>query len=140
MEFGVPGNIDQGKHLLSEVLARNKWTKGQKVRQGIMANKVPNLPKEDYKIFMRPRGGFKVTDYGLDCLGSCVHNAAGIPRGESEGDIVRLNYKQNILVVSTPSDGRAAKYRHITSLKIGDQEFEASAYEAAPENASKGII
>lgn len=140
VESGVPGNKDQGKRLLSEVLARNKCTKGQKVRQVILASKMPNLPKEDYKIIMRPRGGFKVTNYGLDRLGCCVRNAAGIPRGESEGDIVCVNYKQNILVVSTPSDDRAAKYRHITSLKIGNQEFDTSAYEAAPENTSKGII
>ncbi|KAH7979174.1 hypothetical protein HPB49_008565 [Dermacentor silvarum] len=140
VESGVPGNKDQGKRLLSEVLARNKCTKGQKVRQVILASKMPNLPKEDYKIIMRPRGGFKVTNYGLDRLGCCVRNAAGIPRGESEGDIVCVNYKQNILVVSTPSDDRAAKYRHITSLKIGNEEFDTSAYEAAPENTSKGII
>ncbi|KAH7973856.1 hypothetical protein HPB49_005769 [Dermacentor silvarum] len=140
VESGVPGNEDQGKRLLSEVLARNKCTKGQKIRQVILASKMPNLPKEYYKIIMRPRGGFKVNNYGLDRLGCCVRNAAGIPRGESEGDIVCVNYKQNILVVSTPSDDRAAKYRHITSLKIGNQEFDTSAYEAAPENASKGII
>ncbi|KAH7965624.1 hypothetical protein HPB49_009048 [Dermacentor silvarum] len=140
VESGVPGNKDQGKRLLSEVLARNKCTKGQKVRQVILASKMPNLPKEDYKIIMRPRGGFKVTNYGLDRLGCCVRNAAGIPRGESEGDIVCVNYKQNILVVSTPSDDHAAKYRHITSLKIGNEEFDTSAYEAAPENTSKGII
>ncbi|KAH7986186.1 hypothetical protein HPB49_026093 [Dermacentor silvarum] len=140
VESGVPGNKDQGKRLLSELLARNKCTKGHKVRQVILASKMPNLPKEDYKIIMRPRGGFKVTNYGLDRLGCCVRNAAGIPRGESEGDIVCVNYKQNILVVSTPSDDRAAKYRHITSLKIGNEEFDTSAYEAAPENTSKGII
>ncbi|KAH7937825.1 hypothetical protein HPB49_016518 [Dermacentor silvarum] len=82
VESGAPGNKDQEKRFLSEVSARNKWTKSQKVRKVIMASKMPNLPKEDCKIIMRPRGGFKVTDYGLDRLGCCVRNAAGIPRVE----------------------------------------------------------
>ncbi|KAH6928485.1 hypothetical protein HPB50_016781 [Hyalomma asiaticum] len=101
---------------------------------------MPSLPREDYKIIVRPRDGFKVTDYGINRLECCIANAAEIPRKESEEDTVCANYKQNILVVSTPSEERAEKYRKIARLKIGDKEFEANAYESAPEDTSKGVI
>ncbi|KAH6948814.1 hypothetical protein HPB50_026550 [Hyalomma asiaticum] len=93
VESGLPGNKDQGGR-------PHKWNEGQKVQQVIMASKMPSLLKEHYKTIIRPRGGFKVTDYGLDRLGCCVRNAAAIPRGESEGDIVCANYKQNNVVIS----------------------------------------
>ncbi|KAL1484662.1 hypothetical protein MTO96_049974 [Rhipicephalus appendiculatus] len=85
------------------------------------ASRMPSLPKEDFKIIVRPRDGFKVTDYGINRLECCVANAAEIPRKESEEDTVCANYKQNILVVSTPSEERAEKYRTIARLKIGGQ-------------------
>ncbi|KAH6947791.1 hypothetical protein HPB50_021431 [Hyalomma asiaticum] len=91
---------------------------------------MPSLPKDHCKVIVRPRGSFKVTEYRLGRLG-CTRNAAGLVRGESEGDIACANYKQDILVISTPSDNRAAKYTHTTILKIGNRDFEASAYEPA---------
>ncbi|KAH7943356.1 hypothetical protein HPB52_007260 [Rhipicephalus sanguineus] len=118
----------------------NKWSKGQRARQIMAASRMPSLPNEDYKIIVRPRDGFKVTDYGINRLECCVANAAEIPRKESEEDTVCANYEQNILVVSTPSEERAEKYRAIARLRIGDKEFEANAYESAPEDTSKGVI
>ncbi|KAH6927507.1 hypothetical protein HPB50_004918 [Hyalomma asiaticum] len=56
------------------------------------------LPKEDVKVIVRPRGGFNVADYSINCLECCVANAAGIPRKDSVEDTVYANHKQNILV------------------------------------------
>lgn len=44
------------------------------------------------------------------------------------------------MVVSTPSEERARRYGAITKIRVGEQEHEASAYRAAPENTSKGLI
>ncbi|KAH7936533.1 hypothetical protein HPB49_000683 [Dermacentor silvarum] len=44
------------------------------------------------------------------------------------------------MVLSTPSEDRARKYGAINKLRFGEQEFEASAYRAAPDNTSKGLI
>ncbi|KAH7972912.1 hypothetical protein HPB52_018666 [Rhipicephalus sanguineus] len=128
------GAKDEATHFSSVNAANNKWSKGQRARQIMAASRMPSLPKEDYKIIVRPRDGFKVTDYGINRLECCVANAAEIPRKESEEDTVCANYKQNILVVSTPSEERAEKYRAIARLRIGDKEFEANAYESAPED------
>nr|XP_050023956.1 uncharacterized protein LOC126518151 [Dermacentor andersoni] len=40
----------------------------------------------------------------------------------------------------TPSEDRATRYGAISKLCIGDREFQVNAYQAAPENTSKGLI
>ncbi|XP_065297164.1 uncharacterized protein [Dermacentor albipictus] len=134
------GTQDQAARFSSENAFSNRWNKGQKARQIMAASRMPSLPKAEYKIIVRPRDSFNVTDYGINRLECCGANAAGIPRKESEDDTVCANYKQNILVISTPSEEHAEKYRTITRLRMGDKEFEANAYESAPEDTSKGVI
>ncbi|KAL1487002.1 hypothetical protein MTO96_031127 [Rhipicephalus appendiculatus] len=92
----------------------------RQVRQITRASRMPDLPTDDYKVVVRPRGGFNVADYKTDRI--C------------------LNFKQNIVVHSTPSEDRAKRYGAISKLRIGEREFEASAYRAAPENTSKGPV
>ncbi|KAH7955073.1 hypothetical protein HPB49_024364 [Dermacentor silvarum] len=77
-----------------------------------MASRMPELPSDDSKSVVRPRGGFKATDYGTDRIYCCLRNAAD----------------------------RAKRYEAISKLHIGDREFEANAYRAALENTSKGLI
>ncbi|KAH7981575.1 hypothetical protein HPB49_025594 [Dermacentor silvarum] len=55
-------------------------------------------------------------------------------------DSICIKSTQNIVVLSTPSEDRARKYGAINKLRFGEQEFEASAYRAAPDNTSKGLI
>ncbi|XP_070393573.1 uncharacterized protein [Dermacentor albipictus] len=105
-----------------------------------MASRMPNLPTDDYKIIVRPRDGINVSKYQKDRVHCCIRNAAGVGREAAEEDSVCLNERQNVIVVSTPSEDRARRYGSICKLRIGDREFEASAYRAAPENTSKGVI
>ncbi|KAL1473190.1 hypothetical protein MTO96_038854 [Rhipicephalus appendiculatus] len=112
----------------------------QHVRKITMASRMPNLPTDDYKIIVRPRDGFNVSHYQKDRVHCCIRNAAGVGREVAEEDSVCLNERQNVIVVSTPSEDRARRYGGICKLRIGDREFEANAYRAAPENTSKGLI
>lgn len=112
----------------------------QYVRKITMTSRMPNLPTDDYKIIVRPRDGFNVSHYQKDRVHCCIRNAAGVGREVAEEDSVCLNERQNVIVVSTPSEDRARRYGGICKLRIGDREFEASAYRAAPENTSKGLI
>ncbi|KAH7981224.1 hypothetical protein HPB49_022458 [Dermacentor silvarum] len=101
---------------------------------------MPSLPKEDYRVIVRPRGGLNLSDYKLDRIYCCLRNAAGVGRETAEEDSICINSTQNIVVLSTPSEDRARKYGAINKLRFGEQEFEASAYRAAPDNTSKGLI
>ncbi|KAH7956672.1 hypothetical protein HPB52_011622 [Rhipicephalus sanguineus] len=119
------------------------WSKKKgyrKIQQLIVASRMPNLPVDDYRIIIRPRGGFNVTEHATDRIYHSVRRAANVERTAEEEDNLCLNKKQNIIVLSTPSKERAKKYVAITSLSIGSKEYEACAYRAAPENTSKGVI
>ncbi|KAH7962591.1 hypothetical protein HPB52_017079 [Rhipicephalus sanguineus] len=119
------------------------WSKKKgyrKFRQLIFASLMPNLPVDGYRIIIRPRGGFNVTEHATDRIYYSVRRAANVERtAEEEGNLC-LNKEQNIIVLSTPPKERAKKYVAITSLSIGSKEYEACAYRAAPENTSKGVI
>ncbi|KAH6935549.1 hypothetical protein HPB50_006766 [Hyalomma asiaticum] len=119
---------------------KGKKQREQRIRQITRASRVPQLPKADYKVIVRPRGGLRVTDYGAARIANCIYRAANIPRKEQEQYTICPNYQQNIVVVSTPIEEHANRYQRIACIKIGTHEFEASAYEAARENTSKGVI
>ncbi|KAH7973105.1 hypothetical protein HPB52_021602 [Rhipicephalus sanguineus] len=120
-------------------LKHNSKTARQ-VRQIARASRMPDLPTDDYKVVVRPRGGFNVSDYKMYRIYCCLRSAAEIGREAAEEDSIYLNFRQNIVVLSTPSEDRAKRYRAINKLRIGEREFEASAYRAAPENTSKGLV
>ncbi|KAH7968869.1 hypothetical protein HPB52_012066 [Rhipicephalus sanguineus] len=110
------------------------------VRRLNMKIKKPNLPADDIKIIVGPRAGFCTATHRAARIGDSIRNAAGLTQEETRGDIFRLNERHYIMVVSTSSDGRARRYCEICKLRMGDKEYEASAYAAAPENTTKGII
>lgn len=110
------------------------------VRRLSMATKKPNLPVDDIKVIVRPRDGFSTRTHRAARIGDSIRAAAGLNQEETRGDIFRVNERQNIVVVSTPSEERARRYCEISKLTMGDKDYAARAYAAAPENTTKGII
>lgn len=129
-----------GISTVADKAAKYKRKNARHVRQIAMASRMPDLPTDDYRVVVRPRGGFNVSDYKTDRIYCCLRSAAGIGREATEEDSICLNVKQNVVVLSTPSEDRAYKYGAISKLRIGEREYEASAYRAAPENTSKGLV
>ncbi|KAH6921375.1 hypothetical protein HPB50_027637 [Hyalomma asiaticum] len=82
-EARLAGNKEQGSFVEA---ATNKWKNARNVRQIIRASRLPNLPKEDYRVIVRPRGGFNVSNYKLDRIYYCLRNAAGVGRETAKQD------------------------------------------------------
>ncbi|KAL1473576.1 hypothetical protein MTO96_038587 [Rhipicephalus appendiculatus] len=101
---------------------------------------MPLLPRSDFKIVIRPRGGLDVATTGTVRLASAIYRAANVPAHEAGEDTVCCNNVQNIIVVSTPHAAHVGKYRQLQAITIGDRRHEVSAYETAPEYTVKGII
>lgn len=102
--------------------------------------KKPHLPKEDIKIIIRPRDGFNTARYSVAQIGDCILRATGLKPEEVVKDSIRINERQNIIVVSAPTLESAEKYSALKELRIGDKTYEVTAYMTAPEDTSKGII
>ncbi|KAH7939720.1 hypothetical protein HPB52_016398 [Rhipicephalus sanguineus] len=118
----------------------SKKQREQRLRQITRSSRMPPLPRGDYKIIIRPRGGLRVADHGAARLATSIYHAAEIPRETQDEDTICLNSQQNIIVVSTPIEAHADKYQKISRITIGNQTYDTSAYEAAPDFTSKGVI
>lgn len=98
------------------------------------------LPRHETKIIIRPRGGLNVAKTEARRLMSAIFAAAGVTMHESRIDTICTNPTQNIIVISTPDEGRARSYVQIRQLRIGNAEYETFAYVSAPDGTVKGII
>ncbi|KAH7979584.1 hypothetical protein HPB49_009985 [Dermacentor silvarum] len=111
------------------------------VKQQVIRNsKMSLLPRSDFKIVIRPRGGLDVATTGTVRLASAIYLAANVPAQEAGEDTVCSNNRQNIIVMSIPHATHAAKCRQLESITIGDRRHEVSSYETAPDYTVKGII
>lgn len=105
------------------------------------ASRLPmNLPREEQKIVIRPRGGLCLTRLEADIVMSAVITAAKVPKTEAKADTICTNPTQNIIVVSTPDEERARHYASVRSLYIGGRNYETHAYCTAPHGTVKGVI
>lgn len=100
----------------------------------------PRLPEEDYKVVLRPRGGLDMAQLHVAYIKDGVLRAATVTKEEAEEDILRLNQRQNTMVVSTPKKENALRYSQIQAIQLGSQTYSTAAYITAPEDTSKGVI
>ncbi|KAL1474241.1 hypothetical protein MTO96_038136 [Rhipicephalus appendiculatus] len=115
----------------------SKKQREQRLRQITRSSRMPPLPRGDYKIIIRPRGGLRVADHGAARLATSIYDAAEIPREAQDEDTICPNFQQNIIVVSTPIEAHANRYQKISRIVVGKQTYVTSAYEAAPDCTSK---
>ncbi|KAH7964117.1 hypothetical protein HPB51_027645 [Rhipicephalus microplus] len=101
---------------------------------------MPPLPRGDYKIIIRPKGGLRLTDHGAARLATSVYHAAEFSRDAQDEDTICPNFQQNIIVVSTPIEAHADRYQKISRIVVGNKTYDTSAYEAAPDGTLKGVI
>lgn len=99
-----------------------------------------SIPRNEHKIIVRPRGGLHAGRVRATELMTAIMAATGITRDEALRDTICPNVQQNIIVVSTPCEVRAAKYAQLQALRVSDQEYEVYAYQAAPDGTAKGVI
>ncbi|KAH8021115.1 hypothetical protein HPB51_012510 [Rhipicephalus microplus] len=118
----------------------NKKQGQQRLRQLIKASRMPRLPRGDYNIIIRSRGGLRIAACGAVRIATNVYQAAAILKEAQDDNMVCPNLQQNIIVVSTPIEAHADKYQHITHITVGKNTYETGACEAAPDYTSKGVI
>ncbi|KAG0432639.1 hypothetical protein HPB47_020649 [Ixodes persulcatus] len=106
----------------------------------VAASRMPRLPKEHFRVIVRPRGGLNVKNVSQVKIAHALVTAAGLSFTKAAEDIICPNAVQNILVVSTPSENNAKTDARVEAISIGSAIYEVSSYLAAPDNTCKGII
>ncbi|XP_075544054.1 uncharacterized protein LOC142578560 [Dermacentor variabilis] len=102
--------------------------------------RMPDLPREDVKIVMRPRGGLQVSDVARVEISRAITGAAQVDGIAAREDIICPNHQQNIIVVSTSKREHADKYAMVKRMDIRGTAHEVSTYESAPHGTVKGVI
>ncbi|KAH7971239.1 hypothetical protein HPB49_020684 [Dermacentor silvarum] len=109
--------------------------KGNPLRQ----EKLPPLPKTDFKVIIRPKDGLNITQLSTHQISRAITKACGNPDMCNEGNLlIRLRNGSNIAIMSTPSMEAANVVQSVPSLRFGANAV--TAYVAAPDNSCKGVI
>ncbi|KAH7955834.1 hypothetical protein HPB52_004078 [Rhipicephalus sanguineus] len=106
----------------------------------IAASRLPPLPRENYRIIVRPRGGLNVKNVSQIKVAHALASAAQLAPAEIANDIVCSNVMQNIFVVSTPEEKNARAYSKVELITVGGANYEVGSYLAAPDNTCKGVV
>ncbi|KAH7975289.1 hypothetical protein HPB52_000004 [Rhipicephalus sanguineus] len=113
----------------------------EEVKRNVLKNsKMPPLPRDEIKVIVRPRGGLCIGRVGPSTVAEAIWEAAGFDNVRRSADTMCPNIVQNIMVISTPSQENADRYINVESITISNQEYEVSAYVAAPNATCKGVI
>ncbi|KAL1482822.1 hypothetical protein MTO96_013701 [Rhipicephalus appendiculatus] len=103
--------------------------------------KLPPLPKTDFKVIIRPRDGLNISQLSTHQMARAITKACGNPDICNEGNLlIRLRNGSNIATISTPSIETANVVQSLPSLRFGAKDYAVMAYVAAPDNSCKGVI
>ncbi|KAH7964525.1 hypothetical protein HPB51_027237 [Rhipicephalus microplus] len=102
--------------------------------------KEPQLPEDDYKFVVRPGGGLDLTRQSLALIRDCVLRAAKVQPDIAGKDTLRINMRQNTMIMSTPCLANAKEYSNIKEIIIYEKSYATATYVSAPENTFKGVI
>ncbi|KAH7967153.1 hypothetical protein HPB49_023155 [Dermacentor silvarum] len=109
-------------------------------RKQPQAPRLPELPKDDIKIILRPKEGLNVSKTSHVSLRDSILNAAGIHVNDAIIDTLRTNNFKNIIIISTPDMARAKRYNGIKAIVIQGKRYEIMAYATSHEDTAKGVI
>lgn len=104
------------------------------------AARMPEMPREETKIIIRPRGGLNVACSEATAIMPAVVAAAQISKEEARMGTICPNPAQNIIVISTPSEQRAERYNRMRNFTVGETAHPIWTYRAAAEGTAKGVI
>lgn len=101
--------------------------------------KIPPLPKDDYKIVIRPNQGLPLRNILTPTLAQAIIEAcqAGI---RDDQFILRINPGSNIAILSTKYEEVADKVRLIRTLVLNGRAHAVRAYAANGDDTLRGVI
>ncbi|KAL1476556.1 hypothetical protein MTO96_018395 [Rhipicephalus appendiculatus] len=106
----------------------------------LRAGRMPQLPWDDTKIVIRPRGGLNIAKTGSTVVADAFLAVTGICTADQQINTLCPNVQQNIMVASTPSRDNADRYVRVRQIIVLGRTLEVSAYKAVSHSTCKGVI
>ncbi|KAG0433727.1 hypothetical protein HPB47_019629, partial [Ixodes persulcatus] len=92
--------------------------------------RLPPLPRDDFKIIIRPRGALNLANL------ETIH----LSRAIAEKPQQHTRDRPNSTTFQHPSEDLARHIRGISTLHYGDIEYEVTADIAAPDDSARGVV
>ncbi|KAH8027049.1 hypothetical protein HPB51_001945 [Rhipicephalus microplus] len=105
----------------------------------VTTSRLPQLPRDTYRIIVRPRNGLDVTKVSQIPFEQALAMAAALAPAEIEEDTICPNGTQNIYVVCTSHKKNACAYVKAQQVRLGDFTYLVSVYPAPPDDTCKGV-
>ncbi|KAH8008684.1 hypothetical protein HPB51_000721 [Rhipicephalus microplus] len=106
----------------------------------VATSRLPQLPRDTYRIIVRPRDGLNVTKVSQIRSKQALAMAAALAPAEVEEDTIFSNGTQNIFVVCTPHEKNACAYVKAQQIQLGDCTYRVFVFPAPPDDTCKGVI
>lgn len=97
------------------------------------------LPRDDYKLVLRPQGGLKIAQLDLAEVSLALLNAIQSTWRQTNLR-VRYDMVQNTATISTPSAEAAKALSQVKQIRINNVAYPVQLYGLAPDHSVKGII
>ncbi|KAL1471080.1 hypothetical protein MTO96_040115 [Rhipicephalus appendiculatus] len=108
-------------------------------KMGPRGQKLPPLPKDDYKIVIRPHQGLPLKAIAAPALARAIIETCD-NQFMDEKFILRINRGSNIAILSTKYSEVAELVRKIQQLIINGRPHPVRAYVATGEEAIRGVV
>lgn len=108
--------------------------------------KLPPLPKDDFKVIIRPRDSLDLNHWTAVQVGTSIRSrleadtSNSFDKANLRHNKLRIDPKQNIIIYSTPDVNLANKLTKLQTLHLGETDYAVTAYTAAPDESVKGIV
>ncbi|KAL1476822.1 hypothetical protein MTO96_036213 [Rhipicephalus appendiculatus] len=133
-------NVQRGNPHNDSALHGSRRREVSVKKQLVKASRLPRLPEEHTRIINRPRGGLDIKKVGDFKTSQAIAAARGVTANDMAHAIICPSIMQNIMIASTPDERNSKAYAIVEAIAIDKAMYEVSAYMAAPNNNSKGVI
>ncbi|KAH8029056.1 hypothetical protein HPB51_022224 [Rhipicephalus microplus] len=104
------------------------------------ASKLPNQPKDHFRVVICPGGGLDVRLSSQDKVFNTLTIATRLPPSATEEDIVCSNLVQNTFVVSAPQETNSHAYCTVQEIILTEQRHQVATYLTPPGHSCRGVI
>ncbi|KAM7293547.1 hypothetical protein ISCGN_026677 [Ixodes scapularis] len=96
------------------------------------------LPKNDYKIIMKPREGLNFAKWSNIAIARSLSQASELPIEAMRGRVIfRGQHDQNTVIISTADIELATRLRDIDQIRLGDYDYAVHTYSVTPQDSAK---
>ncbi|KAH8029004.1 hypothetical protein HPB51_021908 [Rhipicephalus microplus] len=104
------------------------------------ASRLPYLPREHFRIIVRPRGRLNVKNTSNVRISQALTTAVYLSAADITDDIICPNAMLSVVVISTLSQANAKANASLEAITVNNTVYKVNSGITAADNTTKGIV